>query len=94
MNAILKNILQVAEVVAASSVPGGQVVDKAIHGIVEHKGSTDENILDAAEGAIQVIEGIKGTDIADEVKFRAGVATLEAGFKLVRESLRVAPSHG
>ncbi len=89
MNKILKNMLQVAEAIAVNSVPGGQVVDTAVHNIVEHKGDKDSNILDAAEGAIQVIEGIKGTDIADEVKFRAGCATLEAGFKLVRESLKV-----
>lgn len=87
MNDALKNILKVAEAVAAASVPGGQIVDSAVHGIVASHGKSDVAYLDAAEGAIQVIEGIKGEDIADEVQFRAGVATLEAGFKLIRGSL-------
>lgn len=88
MNNILKAILQVGEAVAVKAVPGASLVDSAVHGIVDHSTSVDDSILDAAEGAIQVIEGIKGADIADEVKFRAGIATLEAGFKLVKESLK------
>lgn len=88
MNNILKAVLQVGEAVAIQAVPGAKLVDAAVHGIVDHSKSPEDGILDAAEGAIQVIEGIKGTDIADEVKFRAGIATLEAGFKLVKDSLK------
>lgn len=89
MNNVLKSILKTAEAVAVASVPGAAMVDGAVRGIVKHDGHTDDHVLDAAEGAIQAIENIKGTEIADEVKFRAGVATIEAGFKLVRESLHV-----
>lgn len=89
MNKILGAMLKTAETIAVASVPGAAMVDAAVHGIVEHKGGVDGNVLDAAEGAIKAVEAFKGAEIADEVSFRAGCATIEAGFKLVHASLKV-----
>lgn len=88
MNDLLKTILKTAEAVAVASVPGAPLVDAAVHGLIDKKGAVDSNILDAAEGAIKAVEAIKGQEIADEVQFRAGCATLEAGFKLIRAALK------
>lgn len=89
MNNVLKSILKTAEAVAVASIPGAATVDATVREIVKTKKVTSEHVLDAAEGAILAIENIKGTEIADEIKFRAGVATVEAGFKLIRDSLVV-----
>lgn len=91
MNKILAAMLKTGEAIAVASIPGAGMVDAAVHGIVEHKGSADGNVLDAAEGAIRAVEAFKGADIVDEVGFRAGCATIEAGFQLVRKSLKVTP---
>jgi hypothetical protein len=91
MNKILGVILKSVEAVAVQvGGPAAQAIDTAAHNIADHKGSVDDNALDAAEAAIKLIEQYKGTDIADEGKFRVGVAGLEASFKLIRESLKPA----
>lgn len=94
MKPIVKTILKVAEGVATATIPGAGMVDAAVHGIADKSKPKDEAVLDIAQGAIQAVEAIKEAEIADEVQFRAGIATLEAGFKLVRASLRHAPASG
>lgn len=95
MNDRLKNILKIVESVAAASVPGGQMVDGAVHQIIASKGKSDSGYLDAAQGAIQVVEEIDGEDIADEMQFRTGVAMVEAGIKMIRGALKSGrPSDG
>lgn len=89
MNKILKSILQISEAIAVKAVPGAAPIDALAHDIIAHKGVTDAGIVDAAEGAILAVENIKGTDIADEAKFRAAVAMLEAGFHMMKDSLKV-----
>jgi len=85
MNKILKSLLQVGESVAVTAVPGAAAVDAGVKALIRHDSS---GALDVASGAIQVIEGIKEVDIADEQMFRSGVAMLEQGFKLVHDSLK------
>ena len=104
MNDVVKRILGVAEAVAASAVPGGAIVDSAVHGIVTAvQGKDEEAIWAAAEqaiqGGIQAAESIKGTEIADEAGFAAGVAllhqaeqTAKMGEALIRKSLKAAPA--
>jgi hypothetical protein len=92
MNKVLAAILTGVEKTAAAAVPGGTAIDSAIHGLVKHDGDVNTNILNAAEGAIQAVEAIKEAEIIDEVKFRAGVATIEAGLSLVRQALKVTPA--
>lgn len=92
MNEKLKALLKVAEAIAVTAGgPGAVAVDQAVHGIVEHKGDSRGHVLDAAEGAIKVVESIKGTDIADEVNFRAGCAMVDAGLLMIKKSLVTAP---
>ena len=59
--------------------PGGALIDASVHTLVEHTGPADAATLDAAEGAIQVLETIKGTEIADEVQFPACCARSKRG---------------
>jgi len=87
MNPVLKNILEVLEKVGASQIPGGMVIDKAVHDLVDHKDIVSE-IPDLGQAVIQAVEAIKEDNIGDEVKFRAGVADLVAGFQLIKESLK------
>ena len=87
MNSILKAVLKVGEQVAVQAVPGANIVDAAVHGLVEHKGTTDANILQAVQGVIETVEAIKGSEIVDQAKFAAACATLDAGFNLLKESL-------
>lgn len=90
MNEKAKAILQIVEAVVKQAVPVTAGPIAVAHAIVDHKGKDAEDYLDAAQEAIKVVEAIKGTDIADEVQFRAGIATMEAGFRLVQASLKVA----
>lgn len=88
MHPVLKAILGIAEeVVSALNPPAGKVID-IVKDVVKDKSKLPDQVDDIGFSAIQVIESFKGADIADEVKFRAGVATIEAGVKLVRESLK------
>lgn len=88
MNKILQAVLKVGETIAVQAVPGAAIIDGAVRGIVEHKGDVDSNALDAAEGAIKAVEAISGTDIADEIQFRAGCATVDAGVRMIAGSLK------
>lgn len=89
LKSILLNVAKGAEQAAASAVPGGAMIDGAVHGIIEHKGDVQTNVLDAAEGAIKAVEEIKGAEIVNEVQFRAGVAVVESGLGMIRASLKV-----
>jgi hypothetical protein len=87
MNSILAALLKVGEQVATQVVPGAQGVDQFVHDLVDHKDVATE-IPDLASSVMSVVENLKGAQIADPVKFHAGVATLQAGFNLVKESLK------
>jgi len=86
MNAILKGILLTAETVAVKSIPGADAVDSGVRAVVAH--NVPSGILDAAEGAIKVIEAFKEADIADETLFRAGVLDLESGVDKIKRALK------
>lgn len=90
MKPIVKAILEVAREVGEKAVPGGELISHGVEAIIRKDDGVpaEAGALDVAEGAIKAIEGFKGADIADEVKFRAGVATMEAGFALVKASLK------
>ena len=90
MNNVLKAVLEIGREVAAHTVPGGKLISEGVEAIIRKDDGkpADGAVLDVAEGAIKAIEAFKGADIADEVKFRAGIATMEAGFALVKSSLR------
>lgn len=87
MNQILKNVLLVAEDIAKKSVPGAGLVDDGIHAIVDHK--VQSGAISVAVGAVQLIENIKGVDIADSVLFNTGLSEMAAGLSKIRASLKV-----
>lgn len=93
MNPVVKAILQGVEAVGVQVAgPGGAIIDGTVHAIVDHHGHVDdENAIDAAAAAIQVVEHLKGTDIADEVQFRMGCLMAETAFKTIKASLKPSP---
>lgn len=70
MNSILKGILKVVEVGAASTVPGGAVVDSAVHAAIDSHGS-EASIENAALVGLEEMETLKPEMIADPVTFNA-----------------------
>lgn len=89
MNAKLKTILQVAEAVGVVAFPPAAGAVKVAHSIINKHGKPDgDDLAEASEAALDVIEGIKGTDVADQVGFRAGVMMVRAGFQQIGASLK------
>jgi hypothetical protein len=89
MNDKLKAIIQVSSVVASAVFPAAAPIAAAAnHLLLDGKDKIPDNAVDAAEAAVKTIEHLKGIDIADEVKFRAGCAVIEQGFLLVKASLK------
>lgn len=89
MNNKLKAIIEVGTVVASAVFPAvAPIAAAANHLALDGTDKIPDNAVDAAEAAVKTIENIKGIDIADEVKFRAGCAVIEQGFLLVKASLK------
>lgn len=91
MRKVLKILLGVAEGIAVATVPGAAVVDKGVRAIIENGTDKTGAYLDTVAGAIKVIEGIEGVDIADEELFKIAVRGLEANLTLLNKSLKGNP---
>jgi hypothetical protein len=87
MNQILKNVLHVAEEVAVKAVPGAGLVDSGVHAIIDHR--VEAGVITVATGAVELINQVKGVDIADSDLFNTGLSEMASGLAKVKRSLKV-----
>lgn len=86
MNKTLQSVLLVAEQIGRNAIPGGGLIDDGVHAIIDKKVSV--GAVSAAEGALLLIEEMKGVDIADNAQFNQGVSLIATGLELVKRSLK------
>jgi hypothetical protein len=87
MNAILKAVLLGLEHTAAATVPGGALVDTAVHEIVDHSVPREQGIVDAIQAGFSEIQTFKPEMIADPILFNTGVVEAHDAFQKIRASL-------
>lgn len=88
--AVLLGIGHVAEPVAAEVVPGGQVIDGAVHAIIDAKTGADKEqaILLSISAGLATMEAIKPDMIADPILFNKGIVDAHNAFDEISKAIK------
>lgn len=70
-------------------IPGVKLIISSIEKLIDKdKSNNFPAIVDLSDGVIEAIEGIKGTEIADQVLFNEGLNGLRMDFLKIKNSLK------